>query len=270
VTDSIAAGKLTSLAFCWRLERSDGAGIGLTSHDFSLSNDGAAYRPTPGIVPAAVTRSLGLEPQSSEVAGALSHEALDEQDLAVGRWDGAAVRLFAMDWSAPESAVIDLIGGELGEVAIEGSGFSAELRGAASKLGNAVCPSTSPQCRAQFGDKRCRIDLAGRSRRAKIIAHDSGELTLDQPIDDRFLLGRLRYLSGANCGRSTVIIAVDETTVQVRDLPRGEIEPECLVELREGCDKRFETCVERFANAANFRGEPHLPGADLLTRYPGV
>lgn len=25
---------------------------------------------------------------------------------------------------------------------------------------------------------------------------------------------------------------------------------------------------ERFANALNFRGEPHLPGVDLLTRYP--
>jgi uncharacterized protein len=32
-------------------------------------------------------------------------------------------------------------------------------------------------------------------------------------------------------------------------------------------DQRFSTCVSRFANALNFRGEPHLPGNDLLTRY---
>ncbi|MBN8804942.1 MAG: phage BR0599 family protein, partial [Sphingopyxis terrae] len=25
----------------------------------------------------------------------------------------------------------------------------------------------------------------------------------------------------------------------------------------------------RFSNAVNFRGEAHLPGNDLLTRYPG-
>jgi uncharacterized phage protein (TIGR02218 family) len=37
----------------------------------------------------------------------------------------------------------------------------------------------------------------------------------------------------------------------------------------EGCDKRLETCRDRFANTLNFRGEPHLPGNDLLTRYPG-
>jgi hypothetical protein len=41
------------------------------------------------------------------------------------------------------------------------------------------------------------------------------------------------------------------------------------VELTQGCDKRAATCAERFANIANFRGEPHLPGFDLLTRFPG-
>ena len=43
-----------------------------------------------------------------------------------------------------------------------------------------------------------------------------------------------------------------------------------LVEIREGCDKILATCTGRFGNVANFRGEPHLPGIDLLTRYPGA
>jgi hypothetical protein len=38
-------------------------------------------------------------------------------------------------------------------------------------------------------------------------------------------------------------------------------------ELREGCDHTIGTCAERFGNAANFRGEPFLPGNDLLARY---
>jgi hypothetical protein len=43
-----------------------------------------------------------------------------------------------------------------------------------------------------------------------------------------------------------------------------------LVEISEGCDRMLGTCAGRFGNAANFRGEPHLPGIDLLTRYPGA
>ena len=102
-----------------------------------------------------------------------------------------------------------------------------------------------------------------------VVASDGGGLTLDRSIGDDYLLGRLRYARGANCGLSTTIIAIDGTSVRVRDLPRAAVEDGCRVELREGCDKRFETCAARFGNAANFRGEPHLPGNDLLTRFPG-
>jgi uncharacterized phage protein (TIGR02218 family) len=35
-----------------------------------------------------------------------------------------------------------------------------------------------------------------------------------------------------------------------------------------GCDKRFATCRDRFANGVNFRGFPHIPGNDFVVRYP--
>ena len=111
---------------------------------------------------------------------------------------------------------------------------------------------------------------AGRTVAATVVALGEGELTLDQSLDDRFVLGRLRYMSGANCGLSTVVLSVSGPVVRVRDFPRAVIDAGCRVELREGCDKRFATCVARFNNAVNFRGEPHLPGNDLLTRYPGA
>jgi uncharacterized phage protein (TIGR02218 family) len=55
----------------------------------------------------------------------------------------------------------------------------------------------------------------------------------------------------------------------LRESPYFAVQPGTRVALIEGCDRRFSTCVERFTNAANFRGEPHLPGNDLLTRYGG-
>jgi uncharacterized phage protein (TIGR02218 family) len=265
----IADGELTSIALCWRLERSDGAGTALTSHDRRIVADGVAHEPAPGMIPAAVTRSLGLEPHSGEVAGALSADALETADLALGRWDGARARLTAVDWQDPGAEQIEMLRGELGNVTVSDDSFSADLRGAAAKLNAPVCPSTSPECRAHFGDKQCRVDLAGRSVGAKVVAASDGEFTLDRTFDSKFLLGRLRYMSGGNCGLSTVIVGVEGAVVKVRDLPRAPVEAGCRVELREGCDKRFETCVQRFANGVNFRGEPHLPGSDLLTRYPG-
>ena len=266
----IADGELTSLAVCWRLERADGAGIALTSHDQPLTKDDIAFAPSPGMLPASIKRSLGLEPDSSEVTGALNSDALNEQDLALGRWDGAAIKLTAMDWNDTAAEPIALLAGEIGTVTIDGEGFTADLRGAAAKLDNPVCPATSPECRAIFGDKRCRIDLAGRTVTARVIVSDGPTLTLDTSVDDRFVFGRLRYMSGANCGLGSVILSAGGAIVQLRDWPRAAVESGCRVELREGCDKRLETCVSRFDNAPNFRGEPHLPGNDLLTRYPGA
>jgi hypothetical protein len=36
-----------------------------------------------------------------------------------------------------------------------------------------------------------------------------------------------------------------------------------------GCDRELGTCRDRFANVANFRGFPHIPGNDFVLRYPG-
>jgi hypothetical protein len=35
-----------------------------------------------------------------------------------------------------------------------------------------------------------------------------------------------------------------------------------------GCDKRRDTCVRKFANILNFRGEPDVPGLDAALGYP--
>lgn len=266
----IADGELTSIALCWRLERADGAGIALTSHDRPLERGGVAYDPAPGMMPASIKRQLGLEPSSGEIAGALASAAITEEDLALGRWDGASVHLAAEDWADATAAPIKLLSGEIGGVSIHGSGFSADLRGAAARLDDAVCPSTSPECRAQFGDKRCRVDLAGRTRVVTVASVNGNELTIEEVVDEHFVLGRSRYLDGDNCGVISTILSATGSLIQLRDLPRAAVNAGCRIELREGCDKRFSTCVSRFGNALNFRGEPHLPGTDLLTRYPGA
>lgn len=263
-------GPLTSIALCWRLERADGAGMALTSHDAPLASGGTIYEAAPGMLPAAIQRRSGLESDGGEVTGAISSGSIDEQELIAGRWDGTRVALTAIDWRQPEAGEVSLLQGELGEVRLEQGEFKAELRGAAARLHRPVCPETSPECRADLGDKQCRVDLAGRSMVASVVAIDGRSLVLDRTVTADFLWGRVRFLSGANCGLVTLLVAADGERIELRDTARGAIRPGDRIALRHGCDKSFATCTARFANAANFRGEPHLPGQDLLTRYPGA
>jgi uncharacterized phage protein (TIGR02218 family) len=63
------------------------------------------------------------------------------------------------------------------------------------------------------------------------------------------------------------ILTNDTLGLTLAEAPDIEIAGPIQVELSQGCDRRFATCRERFGNAVNFRGEPHLPGNDLLLRY---
>lgn len=45
-----------------------------------------------------------------------------------------------------------------------------------------------------------------------------------------------------------------------------EISPGDVVRVLPGCDKSIETCQDRYGNAKNFKGFPHLPGQDFATR----
>ena len=259
---------LTTLVFIWRIDRRDGITLGLTSHDRDLTIDGLIYRAAPGMIPSAIERQDGFDPDSIELSGALTSDAITQDDLAAGRWDGATLRVSAVNWEAPEVDPLFLVRGELGMVETGEGGFSAELRGPAALLEAPVVEETTPECRAALGDRRCGVDMAGRRRFARVAAVSGMAVTVDASATDGvYVAGTLRWLDGANSGIESRVVASIAATLTLREPPYFAVLPGTRVELIEGCDRRFSTCVNRFANAANFRGEPHLPGNDLLTRY---
>lgn len=265
------AGELTTMALCWRITRRDGVGIGLTAHDRDLTIDGNPYRATPGMTPSAIKRGDGADASAMEIAGSLSAAAISARDLIGGRWDGALVRVFAVDWADTGNRIV-LGEGTIGAVEMQGGGFTAELRGPGAVLDGPVSEETTPTCRARLGDARCRVPMRGRRRLARVVSSDDGAVTLDrtEPVANGWGEGRLRWLSGANVGLEDAVAMSAGAVVTLATLPRFAIADGDRVEVIEGCDRMLATCAGRFANAVNFRGEPYLPGIDLLTRYPGA
>ncbi|MDQ4088504.1 MAG: DUF2163 domain-containing protein [Pseudomonadota bacterium] len=263
---------LTTAALCWRLERRDGVALGFTTHDRDLEIDGLTYRASPGMLPSSVTLTDGFAADALDVKGALTGEAISGRDLKVGRWDGAALRIFMVDWENPVGESLAIARGELGEVAVAGEAFEAELRGPTALLDRPVVEQTSPECRAQLGDKRCRVDMAARVRVTRVTAVVEETLVevANAAAGNAYAYGSLRWIGGANSGLTSPLLQSEGPRLTLREPPELPVAPGDLVELREGCDRSLATCSGRFANVPNFRGEPHLPGIDLLTRYPGA
>lgn len=269
---SFLDGTLTTIALCWRIERCDGIALGLTDHDRDLTIDGLVHRAAPGMTPSAIRRSDGLDADTMDITGALTSAAITEADLVAGRWDGARVILFAVDWTGADATRVPLGIGTIGAVETQRGGFTAELRGTGAMLEGPVVELTSPECRAELGDARCRVPLAARRRMLHVVASMGQRLTLDavEPSAGAYGGGLLRWIGGANSGLRSAIAGSDGASVTLRSEPPLAVAAGDLVELIEGCDKSLATCAARFGNAANFRGEPYLPGIDLLTRYPGA
>ena len=113
--------------------------------------------------------------------------------------------------------------------------------------------------------------MAGLRLIARVVSVEVEQVTLDmaEPVANGWGGGRLRWLDGANGGLASEVLASSGAVVTLAEPPAFVVAAGTRVSIEDGCDKLFATCRDRFANLANFRGEPHLPGVDLLTRYPG-
>lgn len=263
------AGELETVAMVWRIWRRDGVALGFVTHDRDLWLDGLLHRAAPGIVPSAIRRSAGLEPDSAEVAGVLAHDAIAAADLAAGRFDAARIAIGLVDWASGER--VTLYAGTIGSVSVQGDRFEAAITSRKADLQRDRVPRTSPACRAVFCGPECGLSAQRFSARARIARcdPDRNTVTLAGLADAApYAGGQLRWLDGPLAGLASGV-ALDAGVTLVLDRPLGAAVPAgTAVLLREGCDRTLATCARRFGNALNFRGEPVLPGNDFVARTP--
>jgi uncharacterized phage protein (TIGR02218 family) len=266
---------VTTLCRCWRITRRDSVVQGFTDHDEDVVLDGLPCRAGTGFAGSEASTKLGLAVGGSEISGGLSDDALNEADLAAGRYDAAVVEVFLVDWSEPELFVL-LSKGTLGEVRREGAAFVAELRGLADRLSQESGRLYTAACSADLGDERCGVDLgdplyrgAGAVNALKGISSFLA-IGLDEFADGWFTAGRLAWTGGPNEGLAVEVKqhrnGADGVLIELWQAMAEPLSVGDTFTVTAGCDKRFDTCRDRFLNAANFRGFPHIPGNDFVAR----
>jgi uncharacterized phage protein (TIGR02218 family) len=271
------AGGLTTVCRCWAVVRRDGAVFGFTDHDVDLAFEGVTFRADTGMTAAAVSQSTGLAVDNTEALGALSSEAIEEADIRAGRFDGAGVTAWLVNWADVSQRVLQFRG-SLGEVTRAGGAFRAELRGLAEALNQPQGRVYQAPCAAVLGDARCTVDLSdpGYFTEVTVEVIEAGKVFLFaemEGFDDRwFERGRLRVLSGAAAGLVGLVkndrLSASGRKIELWEQIRAEVAPGDLVRIEAGCDKRVETCRLKFDNLLNYRGFPAIPGEDWLMAVP--
>lgn len=269
----------TTVCRAWAVVRRDGAIFGFTDHDRNLSFDGVEFRAGSGLSARALQQTTGLSVDNTEAMGALSDAAVSEVDILAGRFDGAEVRAWLVNWQDTGDRVLQFRG-TFGEIVRAGGAFQAELRGLAETLNQPQGQVYQRDCAAVLGDGRCRFDLA----QLGFFSERAVETVIDRRVfrfagftgfDDRwFERGRLVMLSGSAKG-VVGVIKNDRLNTAGREIELWQsLGPEIAVgdmlRLEVGCDKREKTCRIKFNNFNNFRGFPHIPGEDWLATFPSA
>lgn len=267
----------TTLCRCWRLLRRDGVQMGFTDHDRDLSFGGTVFRADTGLTAQALQQTTGLAVDNTEALGALSSSAVTESDLAAGRFDGAQVESWVVNWADVSERHLTFKGA-LGEVATSGGQFRAELRGQTELLNRASNRAFQPLCSADLGDAQCGVDVNGAAYSAvttvsEVKSASNLVLTgLDSYAEAWCERGRMEVQSGSASGlrasiKSDLILPGSREVVLWEDL-RAPLAVGDQVRVWAGCNKRAVTCRNKFANFLNFRGFPHIPGEDWVMAYP--
>jgi uncharacterized phage protein (TIGR02218 family) len=267
---------VTTLCRCWIIRRPDAATRGFTDHDEDVVLGDVTCHAGSGLSGSEAAQKLGLAVDSSEISGALTADTLSEADLAAGRYDAADIEQWLTDWTEPALRVL-LAKGTLGEISRAGAAFTAEIRGLSEQLSQDCGRLYTVNCSADLGDARCRFDVAtsgfhGSGMVATLNATSAFTASgLDDFDDGWFTAGKLTFASGANAGLGVEVKAHRNNGAVSLEL--WQAMPEAIAagdtfNVTVGCDKRFQTCHDRFGNVVNFRGFPHIPGNDFVISYP--
>lgn len=280
-------GEVTTLALCWRIEKSTGDLILGTDHDedvtVSSGDLAGVYQAGANISGNDVVSSADMSVDNTEVKGAFP-DSLMIQDVTVaemesGVLDNAPVIAFFVNWQDPDAGQVYIRRGNLGTFERDSNGlYRTELRGLTQHLSQSFLQSYSERCNVRrFGDTRCGVNTTALAVTITVSVVSNRKLFNVSDISASavgyFNGGRIVGLTGQNAGLERQVKLDAYASVHgALELYEGytlDVQVGDTFTLYPGCDRRLETCRDVFSNLSNFRGYGvFIPGALKLLAGP--
>ena len=263
----------TSLATCWKLTRKDGTVMGFTDHDQDIMFESITYASISGFNPTAIENKADMSVDNRELEGQFLEIGIKQEDLLSGLYDSAEIEVFIVNYLDLSMGKLTAKRGILGEVALNGKYFHAEMRGLTQYLSQTIGKLYTPSCSAKLGDTHCKVDLSAftvLSTVTEVINRQSFKASSLTQEAGYFTAGEVIWTSGNNQNRRMEVkdFALEQVTLV---LPMGsDITVGDSFDIIAGCDKTASICSGRFNNIINFRGFPDIPGTDKMLTTAGT
>jgi uncharacterized phage protein (TIGR02218 family) len=266
----------TSLARLWKITRADDEIIYLTESDAPIVFDGNTYRADIGFTPSSILTTADFaSAQSVTILVAMTDDGIAEDDLRMKRYEGASGELSIINYLEPTHGVMKVYTGNFGRVELGRGVANIELLPLGSSMTKAVIGAEvyAPTCRNSFGDVNCEgvehtVDLSALQVSFTVDTISTNVVTASEftAADNQYAQGYILWETGDNAGVHSLVARSELSThtVTLSVLPPKAIQIGDTGTAFPGCDKVLDTCITRWNNIKNFRGEPNVPDTTFL------
>jgi uncharacterized phage protein (TIGR02218 family) len=238
-----------------------------TDADEDMFFDNQIYVCGSYFTPNKVFSSNELAEDNFIISGIIDGKFIKREDLILGDFADCYIEIFLVDIYAPCKKKIALKTGWFGEIKFTRNHFVAQINSLSSKTNNIVGQCYSSSCRAEFADQYCKLNKEEYLTRGSITELAGANSFLDtkrQEPEEYYSKGILTFTSGKNEGRKFNINSYQESKITLDSIFDSDLEIGDEYIIIAGCNKALSTCINKFNNAINFRGEPFIPNKSKL------
>lgn len=268
---TVLRGRAMPMVWCVTLKMRDGRRIGFTEHNRDVTADGIVCRSMPGMKLSQISERFGAEAPSTTMETAFSASGIARRDIRLGVMDEAEADLWWVNTKTGDHILA--ASGRTGEISRATTLAEVEIRPITAALTATPGRRFQRTCDAELGDARCGYSLKPLTGTVTSVVNPVRLhlATIGSRADGTYAHGYLRFTSGRNhVPNFNLKFRIKSQTGQYIDLysplPETAFTGDAY-QLFAGCDKTIDTCLNKFNNAVNFRGFPHIPGPDLLRTY---
>lgn len=256
------SGSVLSIATCSKLTLTNNEVMGFTDCDQDLTIGNVVYQSHASFTASSIVGNSNLAIDNLEIEGVLSSSNIKEEDILAGKYDFAQIEIFLVNYNDLNQGSLNIHHGTLGKITLSNGRFVAQVQGLSAKLTQNIGQLYSALCRAKFCDNRCRLDSSKFTKFSAVTSVVNNHHFQDENLvedDDYYKYGTVKFVTGANSGLTFIICKYRKGNVALFMQTPHKILEKDQYSITAGCDKRFSTCRDKFNNAKNFRGEPHIP-----------
>lgn len=198
---------------------------------------------------------------------------IKKDEVLSGKFDNALIEIFYIDYNYIGYGKIPLITGFIDKIQLIDNKIYLNISGTLNLLEKTIGETFSPLCRAKFCDKKCTLDINNYSFTGEIseIISDTEFCCTGTEIINKttnyFKYGIIIFSSGKNKDKLIEIKQTNGNNIVLNTKLFYNIEIGDRFKIIAGCDKKFQTCIKKFNNAINFRGEPNLPRTTKVYKF---